>query len=76
MSRKKLIIDTDAGLDDAQATLMALNSPDVDVIAITTCHGNTSVEQVCRNVLRVLKAANRLDVSNSLILYSDPVISR
>ncbi|KAH3796343.1 hypothetical protein DPMN_149911 [Dreissena polymorpha] len=33
--RRKLLIDTDAGVDDAQAILMALKNPDVDVIGIT-----------------------------------------
>ncbi len=62
-NRKKFVIDTDAGVDDAQAILMALSRADVDVVAITTTHGNASSEQVCRNVLRVLRVADRLDVS-------------
>ena len=60
--RKKFLIDTDAGVDDAQAILMALAQPDVDVVAITTTHGNTTAHQVGKNVLRVLKVADRLDV--------------
>ena len=61
--RRKLIIDSDAGVDDANAILMALGSPDVDVIAITTVSGNTTAPQSGRNVLRVLQLMNRLDVS-------------
>ena len=60
--RKKFLIDTDAGVDDAQAIFMALSQPNVDVVAITTTHGNTSAHQVSKNVLRVLKVADRLDV--------------
>ena len=60
--KKKLIINTDAGIDDAQAILMALKRPDVDVVAITTSHGNTEEHHVCQNVLRLLKMADRLDV--------------
>ena len=63
MERRLFVIDCDAGLDDAQAILMALATPDVEVVAITTTHGNVGVDQVCRNVLRLLKHAGRLDVS-------------
>ncbi|XP_039864626.1 inosine-uridine preferring nucleoside hydrolase-like isoform X1 [Simochromis diagramma] len=59
---KKLIIDVDAGVDDAIAIMMALSTPDVEVLGITCCYGNTSVENVLRNVLRVLKVCDRLDI--------------
>ncbi|WAR05439.1 RIHA-like protein [Mya arenaria] len=52
-SRRKLLIDTDAGVDDAQAILMALKCPDVDVIGITCVAGNADAMQVGKNVLRV-----------------------
>ena len=68
MVTKKLWIDTDAGVDDAQAILMALSYPDVEVIGITTVHGNASVGQVAKNVLRILKVADRLDVSCAIWL--------
>lgn len=61
--KRRFVIDCDPGLDDAQAILMALAAPDVEVIAITTTHGNAGVDQVTRNVLRLLKLAGRLDVS-------------
>ena len=59
---RKIIIDTDAGLDDAQAILMALASDDVEVVAITTVMGNAGSPQVAKNVLRILKLADRVDV--------------
>ena len=62
-SPRRLVIDTDAGQDDAQAILMALADPGVDVVAITTVHGNTGNDQVAKNVLRLLKVAGRMDVS-------------
>ena len=62
--RRKIVIDTDAGLDDAQAIHMALASDNVDVVAITTVLGNTTAPQVANNVLRIFKMADRLDVSN------------
>ncbi|XP_077993336.1 nucleoside hydrolase-like isoform X1 [Glandiceps talaboti] len=58
----KVVIDTDAGVDDAEAILMALAQPDVEVVAITCVHGNTYVDQVCVNVLRTLQVCNRLDI--------------
>jgi purine nucleosidase len=52
----ELIIDTDAGIDDAQAILLALGQPDVRVAAITTLSGNVHVDKVTRNVLTTLEA--------------------
>ncbi|WAR05440.1 RIHA-like protein [Mya arenaria] len=62
--RRKLLIDTDAGVDDAQAILMALMCPNVDVIGITCVAGNADAMQVGKNVLRVLQVVNRLDTSD------------
>ena len=58
---KKLIIDCDAGIDDAQAIILAL-SLDVDVLAITCVAGNTGVDQVVKNVIRVLETCGRTDI--------------
>ncbi len=52
----ELIIDTDAGIDDAQAILLALGQPGVKVAAITTLSGNVHVDKVTRNVLATLEA--------------------
>jgi hypothetical protein len=65
----KLIIDTDAGVDDAVALLLALGyeakqpNSSSRIIAVTCVFGNTDVNNVVVNVLKVLKTANRLDVS-------------
>lgn len=61
--KKKLFLDVDTGVDDAQAIMMALAAPDVEILGITCCHGNTSLENALKNTLRVLKVCNRLDVS-------------
>lgn len=66
MTRKKLLMDVDCGVDDAQAIMLVLAAPNVDLLAITCSHGNTSVDNVCRNTLRVLQACNRLDVGATL----------
>lgn len=60
---KKLILDLDVGVDDAQALMVALSDPDVQILGITCCFGNTPLENVLKNTLRVLKVCNRLDVS-------------
>nr|XP_040031706.1 inosine-uridine preferring nucleoside hydrolase-like [Gasterosteus aculeatus aculeatus] len=60
--KKKLILDVDTGVDDAQAIMMALAAPNVEILGITCSHGNTKLDNACRNTLRVLKACNRLDI--------------
>ncbi|MCY6383478.1 nucleoside hydrolase [Hoeflea prorocentri] len=51
-----LILDTDGGVDDAQALIMLLANGRPPS-AITTCHGNVPVEQATDNILRVLALA-------------------
>ncbi len=53
----RLVIDTDPGIDDALALLLALASPAVSVEAITAVAGNVAVDQAVRNVFRILDAA-------------------
>ena len=55
--RRKLIIDADAGIDDAMALVLALDSHkrgEVDIRAITCVNGNTTVKNSQVNVLRIL----------------------
>lgn len=59
---KLFLIDVDCGTDDAQAIMMALAAPHVKVLAITCVGGNTLLDNVCKNVLRVLKVCNRSDI--------------
>jgi inosine-uridine nucleoside N-ribohydrolase len=59
---QKLIIDTDCGIDDAVAIMMALAHPDVEVIGIATVSGNVDVGQVTENVLRLLAYFDRSDI--------------
>ncbi|XP_077435700.1 nucleoside hydrolase [Vanacampus margaritifer] len=60
--KKKLLVDVDCGVDDAQAIMLALAAPNVDLLGVTCVHGNTTVENVCRNTLRVLQACGRLEI--------------
>ena len=59
---KRVIIDTDPGIDDAAAILMALASPELEVVAVTTIFGNASVESCTANAQQVLAAAGRSDI--------------
>ena len=54
-----IIIDTDPGIDDCLALLLALNSPELDVRAISISYGNTIVENAYRNCVEILRRANR-----------------
>src|SRR5579872_662696 len=59
---KKIIIDTDPGTDDALATLLALNSPEVQVQAITVVPGNVTAQMGLQNALKLVTLANRCDI--------------
>ncbi|KAG7595954.1 Ribonucleoside hydrolase-like [Arabidopsis suecica] len=60
--RKKIIIDTDPGIDDAMAIFVAINSPEVDVIGLTTIFGNVYTTLATRNALHLLEVAGRTDI--------------
>jgi inosine-uridine nucleoside N-ribohydrolase len=53
----RLLIDTDPGIDDALALVLALGAPDASVEAITTVPGNVPVGQATSNVCRILDVA-------------------
>jgi len=59
---KRLIIDTDPGVDDSMAILFALQSPEIQLEALTTVFGNNGVEKTTANALRVLELAGRSDI--------------
>ena len=61
MSRP-IVIDTDPGQDDAVAILLALASPELDVLGITTVAGNVPQPLVTINALRLCELARRTDV--------------
>ena len=54
---RKVIIDTDPGVDDAIAILMALADPSLDLLGLTTVGGNVSLAQATRNALALLEYA-------------------
>jgi inosine-uridine nucleoside N-ribohydrolase len=59
---RKILFDTDPGVDDAMALLFALRSPELEVVGVTTVYGNAQVEQTTLNALRVLEVAGRTDI--------------
>jgi len=63
MERRKIIIDTDPGQDDAVAILLALASPDeIEVLGITTVAGNVPLALTERNARTVCELAGRPDI--------------
>jgi inosine-uridine nucleoside N-ribohydrolase len=59
---RRVIIDTDPGVDDAMAILLALNSPELKVEALTVVPGNVEAPQGLENALRLVSLAGRCDV--------------
>jgi purine nucleosidase len=55
--KTRIIIDTDPGVDDALTILLALASPEIQLEALTTTHGNIGIEKTTRNALAVLEFA-------------------
>jgi uridine nucleosidase len=58
----KIIFDTDPGIDDSMALLLALASPELEVVGVTTVFGNNSVDKLTLNALRILEVAGRSDI--------------
>jgi len=59
---KKVVIDTDCGVDDAVAVMIALAHRELEVLGLTTVNGNVGVKQVTENVLRLLPVLGREDI--------------
>ena len=57
-----IILDTDPGHDDAIALLLALASPEVELLGVTTVAGNQTLEKTTANALKVLEYVKRTDV--------------
>ncbi|NWG35417.1 MAG: nucleoside hydrolase [Chloroflexi bacterium] len=54
---KRILIDTDPGIDDSLAILLALASPELSLEGLSVVHGNCSLEQAVRNGLSILELA-------------------
>lgn len=62
MEKRSLVVDTDAGSDDAVALLMAARHPSVAIRAVTTVAGNVGVGQATRNAQVTLELVGQADV--------------
>ena len=63
VNKRKIIIDTDPGVDDADAIVHALADENTEIIAFTTVAGNAGVFQVTRNLKALLQVCGRTDVN-------------
>lgn len=61
-AQRKIIIDTDPGIDDAMAIFYALESPELAVVGLTTVFGNATIETCTTNALQLLEIAGRTDI--------------
>lgn len=57
MTRTRVVIDTDPGVDDAAAILLALANPDIQLVGITAVAGNVSLPKTAKNALRICELA-------------------
>ena len=59
---RPVIHDCDPGVDDAVALLLALHSPELGLLAVTTTHGNVALHDTTRNALELLAFSGRSDI--------------
>lgn len=59
---KKIILDCDPGHDDALALTMAVASPKIDLLAVTTSAGNQTPDKTLNNAMRMLTLLHREDI--------------
>jgi len=60
--RHRIIVDTDPGIDDALAILLAAASPEIEILGLTIVAGNVSLAQTTENALKLCALANRADI--------------
>jgi inosine-uridine nucleoside N-ribohydrolase len=58
----KLILDTDPGIDDALAFILLKAMPEISLQAITTTHGNTTVQKCTENALKLVELLGMEDI--------------
>ncbi|ALC88993.1 nucleoside hydrolase [Bacillus sp. FJAT-18017] len=63
---EKVILDVDTGIDDAMAIIYAARAKEIELLGLTTCFGNTSVEETTRNTLQLLELLGREDIPVSM----------
>jgi inosine-uridine nucleoside N-ribohydrolase len=58
----RIILDCDPGHDDAIALLLALASPEVELLGVTTVHGNQTLAKTTANALKLLEFVGRTEI--------------
>ena len=59
---EKIILDCDPGMDDSMAIVLAIKSPELDTLAITTLNGNYPAEVTAENARKILELLKRTDI--------------
>ena len=62
MSRTKILLDADVGIDDAVAMLFLAGRPDAELVAVGSVHGNIPSDLAAANALRLLELCGLNDV--------------
>ena len=62
MTATPIVLDCDPGHDDAIAILLALASPEVELVGVTTVSGNQTLDKTTANAIRMLELAGRGDI--------------
>jgi inosine-uridine nucleoside N-ribohydrolase len=62
VSTTPILLDCDPGHDDAIALLLALASPEVELLGVTTVAGNQTLDKTTANAIRVLEFSGRTDI--------------
>ena len=71
----KIIIDTDPGIDDAQAIAFAISHPDIQLLGCTTVFGNADINITTGNALKILEIFNRPEIPVAKGA-SDPIVQK
>lgn len=69
---RKIIIDTDPGIDDSMAIACVFNSPEFQIIGMTSIFGNVQTAQATKNCFFLLDMAGRPDVCSWTIIKTAP----
>ncbi len=62
LSKKKIILDVDTGIDDSLAIAYTLANPDADLIGVTSEYGNVDVKLAAKNSLKILELLNHPEI--------------
>jgi len=65
-AQRRVIIDTDPGVDDAFALLLALRSPELKIEGLTPVAGNVPLERTTENALKLLELGGRPEIPVAL----------